>query len=103
MKLIKDGKVAVLVSADYGAGWSTWCGDEHLPDALFDAEIVQAVLSGNHAKAEKIATQKYKDCYAGGVHTLEVEWVPVGSRFYIQEYDGAEQLVIIDDNFGYTA
>ena len=23
-KLIRDGKVAVLISPEYGAGWSTW-------------------------------------------------------------------------------
>ena len=45
-KYIKDGKVGVLVSPGYGAGWSTW-GDDGLRDQLaLDSRLVQAKLDG---------------------------------------------------------
>ena len=37
---------------------------------------------------------KYQDEYFGGLEDLEVKWVPVGARFRIDEYDGAETLVL---------
>lgn len=41
-KLIRDGKVAVLVSPGFGAGWSTWNGDDE--DAIFNKRLALAVL-----------------------------------------------------------
>jgi hypothetical protein len=37
---------------------------------------------------------------AGGAKNVEIEWVPVGTRFVIGEYDGSESLMTIDD-FGW--
>ena len=42
-KVIRDGKVAVLYSPGFGAGWSTW--NSHNPDLLFDSIIVDFVLN----------------------------------------------------------
>ena len=44
-KVIRDGKVAVLVSYGYGAGWSTW-NSARSDSLLFDPDIVQMVLDG---------------------------------------------------------
>lgn len=90
-KLERDGKVAVLVSPGFGAGWSTWNSDH---DLMFDPEIAQAVLDNDHYKAEKIATNKYPDAYLGGISDLIVRWVNKGERFKINEYDGSETLVL---------
>jgi hypothetical protein len=35
--------------------------------------------------------------YTGGTDGLEIEWVPVGTKFVIHEYDGAETLITIDE------
>jgi hypothetical protein len=43
-KYIKDGKVAVLYSSGFGAGWYTW-NDESLTGLVFDRDIVEAVLA----------------------------------------------------------
>jgi len=40
-KLVRDGKVAVLYSPDYGSGWYTW--NPNNPELLFDPAIVQLV------------------------------------------------------------
>lgn len=94
-KLEKDGKVAVLVSPNYGAGWSTWA-TEHSEELCMDADIVEAVLAEDYKKAAEIATEKYGEyIYTGGVHDLVVEWVPKGAEFEITEYDGHESLHLI--------
>jgi hypothetical protein len=40
-KLIRDGKVAVLYSPGFGAGWSTW--NQELPELVFNPVIVDFV------------------------------------------------------------
>jgi hypothetical protein len=102
-KLERDGKIAILVSRGFGAGWSTWCSDEASTAAVFDPDMAQAVLDGNHRKAESIALDKYPGEYTGGVADLVVEWVEKGSRFEINEYDGSESLRVFGSDDGLVA
>jgi hypothetical protein len=39
----------------------------------------------------------YPDAYTGGLDTLEVDWLPVGAHFLIEEYDGNETICIRDN------
>ncbi|AOV01719.1 hypothetical protein N5K37_32440 [Delftia tsuruhatensis] len=94
-KYEKDGQIAVLVSPGYGAGWSSWNG-EYRDILLFDKEIVQAVLDGDRAKAERIAKEKCPNAYLGGSGQLQVEWVTKGARIEVDEYDGHESLTVVD-------
>jgi hypothetical protein len=90
-KLIQDGKVAVLISPGYGAGWYSW---HYIEELVYDPCIVKWV---ERKELDKILTYmelKYPDAYCGGVEDLEVHWVPVGDKFRIDEYDGAESLVL---------
>ena len=111
-KVIVDGKVAVLVSGGFGGGWSTWMGsddcEESNPSMVFEPKVVEMVLAGEKDKnrAERKATldkikeymtETYPGYYTGGAEGLEVEWVLVGSKFYIEEYDGNESLVLESD------
>lgn len=95
-KLERDGKVAVLVSPGYGAGWSTW-NSECREVLCFEAEIVEAVLSGDNKAAESIAARLCPNAYLGGASDLCVEWVTKGEAFEIVEYDGSESLNIIGE------
>ena len=100
-KLIVDGKVAVLVSSGFGAGWSTWMNNE---DVVFDPVIAQMCLDGaSDEDIIAVAEQRYPEEYFGGVSGLYVMWVPVGARFRIEEYDGAETLHLEEDYSWYTA
>lgn len=99
-KLERDGKVAVLVSPGYGAGWSTWNSE---PASVFDPEMAEAVLAGDNARAETIARRKYPDAYTGGVGQLTVQWVAKGDRFEINEYDGSESLRVFGRDDGLVA
>jgi hypothetical protein len=98
-KVERDGMVGVLISPDYGAGWSTWNSEEHRETLCMDAEIVQAVLDGDKAKAVKIAHQKCDDLYDGAFKdSMTVVWVKKGAAFEIDEYDGSERLHVIGDH-----
>ena len=94
-KIKKDGKVAVLISPGYGAGWSSWADFDQRDTLCMDARIVKPVLDGNIKRAVEIAKELFPDLYTGGAETLEVEWVEEGSRFEIDEYDGSESIHII--------
>lgn len=98
-KVIRDGKVAVLYSPGYGAGWSTW---NDCPECLFDPDIVALVESGvsEEAISEK-AKEKWSgnnSCfYSGGARDLTIEWIPEGTQFIVHEYDGSESIRYIED------
>ena len=99
-KMIKDGKVAVLISPDYGAGWYTWNTSEDRAgeQALYSPELITAILAG--AKPEEVcrlAESLFPNAYHGGVDDLVVEWVPVGAKFRVHEYDGFESLEIAEE------
>lgn len=106
-------KFAVLVSYHYGAGWSTWHEQffaydkrivefwlAHKDDKMWmrDVEIYASVYrkeSPAHKEAREFFSNVigYKECpYMGGFNNIKLEWVPVGRRFRINEYDGAESL-----------
>ena len=87
-KVIREGKVAVLYSPGYGAGWYSW--NSSRPECLFDPNIVAMVEAGQHDQIE--AYCKTVDLYAGGSKQLEIEWLPVGTPFKILENDGHETI-----------
>lgn len=101
-KLERGGQVAILYSPDFGAGWSTWNKDFEF--LLFDKELVQLVLDGKKDAAAELATRKANDAagedvylYTGGACNLEVAWLPKGSVFKIDEYDGSESITLFGD------
>lgn len=91
-KVVRDGKVAVLVSRGWGAGWYSWHG---ITELLYDPHIVNLLLNepGDVQDAiVKYCEQRYQDHGFGGVDGLTVVWIPVGEKFVIDEYDGAESV-----------
>lgn len=95
-KVIRDGKVAVLISPSFGAGWSTWGSDKHRDFLLFDSGLVS--LAENKASDDEVKsylTEKLgKDHghYCGGWRDIEIVWLDVGTEFSVEEYDGNESL-----------
>lgn len=111
--------IAVLVSHGYGAGWSTWVCQkddeepyqiaydkrvvefwlEHKDDKLYLEELDRFNFEESPIKTEARAyfeSLGYSDIYFGGFQDIQLEWVPIGARFEINEYDGAESLYILD-------
>lgn len=89
-KLSEDGKVAVLYSPGFGAGWYTW--NTEYPEILFDPNIVKFVEKEEFDKAKAYVELKYPDIYPGGLSDLKVAWVKEGTLFKVNEYDGNESL-----------
>ena len=95
-KVKANGKVAVLVSRGFGAGWSTW--NLEWPAMLFDPVIVEMVLTGkDSSKIESAAERRWPGAYLGGLDGLTVEWIPEGVKFRVMEYDGAESILTVED------
>lgn len=102
-KLINDGQAAVIVSPGFGAGWSTW-NSKYGEKIVFDPVLAQMILDEKGSEElNAYAEITYPDVYAGGLSEAVVEWVPVGERFTIDEYDGSESLTILGPDYGYTA
>lgn len=98
----EQGRVAVLVSHGWGAGWYTW---HHEEDLVYDASVVDMVLA-EAANADIVAYCQATygtENYYGGVDGLAVHWVDPGVRFRIDEYDGAESLVLENNEVWLTA
>lgn len=95
-KVIRDGKVAVLYSPGYGAGWSTWYPDH--PDYLAtDKQFIEAFersASGEEIRQLLKTLFSNNPPYEGGWGShMKIAWVPVGTPYYIHEYDGDEHVV----------
>ena len=100
-KYIKGGKVAVVIAPSFGAGWSSWNSALKETLALHPA-IVQMVLycRGGEIDEDWLVAhfgEKFEYGYYGANDDLTVEWIPVGTKFCITEYDGAESILTIDD------
>ena len=90
-KVIREGKVAVLVSYGYGAGWYSWNEDKRL---LFHPKLVDMVEQKRNIEItdEWVLENIGIEMYAGGARGLSIVWIEEGTAFEIDEYDGAESL-----------
>ena len=97
-KVIRDGKVAVLVSYGFGTGWYSKHSKEAL---LFHPKIVELVEQGKNSKITKELCQELlgtdEHICVLGANGLSINWLPIGTPFEINEYDGAESLRTIAD------
>ena len=91
-KVIRDGKVAILYSPGYGAGWYSWNYD---PQMLYDPDTVKWVENGKEGPCPY--GERHPDVYCGGASDLEIKWLFEGTAFEIYEYDGAESIRVISD------
>lgn len=103
-KYEKDGNVAVLYSPGFGAGWSTWATDGGEAEALmFDKEIVELVLNDQLDRVVQLVADKYPEFYSGEAKDLSVFWIPKGTAFRINEYDGHESIEIYNPDHFFIA
>lgn len=104
-RYIRDGLVGVVYGPEFGAGFSTW----GVPAMATDPKIVELALAmidsekaGDHSTfhtLDKELDRYVKVTYDRTYHQqpLTVTWVRPGTRFIIQEYDGAECVVAEED------
>lgn len=101
----KDNMIGVLISPGWGAGWQTWTDNDFPVNVALDKRVIEKWLE---LKDESDGREKFcswlsmitndKYFYAGGWRTLELVFVPKGSTFKIDEYDGFESLSFITDS-----
>ncbi len=100
-KVVRNGKVAILYSPGYGAGWYTW--NTNYPESIFLPRIIELVEKGEHDKIDKDLMflllgkegQLKEDFYycCGGAENLKIKWLEENTHFDINEYDGYESIV----------
>lgn len=95
MKLNENGKVAVVYSPGFGAGWFTW--NQECPEIIFDPTIVRFVEKGQFDELKVYVELKYPEIYTGGLTDLSVAWIPEGTLFRIHEYDGSESIEVKEE------
>lgn len=100
-RLRLNGKVAVIYSPGYGAGWSTWYPD-YCPAMLFDASLARFLLADDQVQAKAHAEKYYPDA-AFVVDQLKVMWVDEGDEFRIDVHDGYERVVVLGKPSNYVA
>lgn len=91
-KVIREGKVAVLVSYGFGAGWYSWNDDKRL---LFDPKLIELVESDRSKEITEswvLENLGISNVYCGGAKDLSIVWIEEGTAFEIDEYDGSESL-----------
>ena len=102
----EDGKVGVLISGGFGAGWSTWADHVERKFFLFDRGLVALALDKESAYENKnqalidknfVDVEEYlhaNNCYSftGGWAGVYVKWMDPGTEFIVEEYDGSESL-----------
>jgi hypothetical protein len=98
-KVVRDGKVAVIVSPGYGFGFYTYGAPV---EAIFDPVLVELVENEKYKDAANYIEKTYPDAYIGDAD-LNVRWIPEGTKFRIDEYDGAENIVLLDETNYITA
>ena len=97
-KVIRNDMVAICLSPGFGAGWSTW-GDV----SPFEPKVVEMIEKGKRNEITEEWCKKELGIeyqYCGGASNLEIVWLPVGTKFSINEYDGSES-IYRDDNLAY--
>ena len=99
-KVIKDGKVAVLVSNSWGAGFHSWGAPV---EAIFDPTLIDLIEKKHIQEAIDYVEETYPDVFTGGIEDLGIEWIPEGAKFIINEYDGSESIQLMDDTDWLTA
>jgi hypothetical protein len=99
-RVIENGKVAVLYSPEFGVGWYSWNECEPL---LFDPVIVEMVRNDRQDEIKSYVARAYPALGIGSVPGLTIAWIPVGERFQIDEYGGAESVILESEEVWVTA
>ena len=91
-KLTRDGKVAIIYSPGFGAGWSTWNDEKEM---IFDP-ILATMILGEASPEEifRVAKERYPNGFVKGIGSATVDWLEEGTTFHISEYDGHESIFL---------
>jgi hypothetical protein len=93
-KCVRDDKVAVVFAGRHGIGW--YSQDLNNPEIVFDPNIVQHIESQEFSRLKVYMELRYPHVYISDdlLQNLEIMWLPEGTEFKIDEYDGLEHIVL---------
>ena len=99
----EDGKVGVLISPGYGAGWSTWNDNKEF--CLFDKRLVELAIAGvcEEEVEEQIESMDIGHVCCSGWEDVVIHWVEPNEMFVVDEYDGSESLTYLSCIRTFTA
>jgi len=94
-KVIREDKVAVLYSPEYGSGWYT---KHKIEELLYDSKVIAMVENKtDYKEIVSYCIEKYGKLNAyGGAFDLQIAWLPIGTEFTIEETDGFETIKMKD-------
>jgi hypothetical protein len=92
-RVIRDRRVAVIFSPGYGSGWYT---SHNIEELIFDPSIVEWIEAEEYDKIKNYMILKYPDIWFGALDDLRIAWIPEGTEFQIDEYDGNESIMFKD-------
>lgn len=81
---------AVLISPDFGAGYSTW-GHGNPMDGNVIRELLECVEDFNPDEVDEETEIDVSD-YMANDNLYSICFIPVGTAFRINEYDGSESI-----------
>jgi len=95
-KVYRGGKVAVAVSPGFGAGWTT----RNRKISPFEPKIIIMIEKNKQKEITEDWCKKNLGIdyvFCGGVDNLEIDWLPIGTKFSINVDDGYESIFRIED------
>jgi hypothetical protein len=98
-KKIREGKVGVIISTNYGVNYAKSMNVTNEKIARMDKQLVEFLISDvdRLSKHDFLALLKEKGIESDGLFdykSLNVEWVTAGEFFYIEEFEGRERVVL---------
>ncbi|HHJ3433235.1 TPA: hypothetical protein ACQJHO_000805 [Enterococcus faecium] len=98
-KKIREGKVGVIISTNYGVNYAKSMNVTNEKIARMDKQLVEFLISDvdRLSKHDFLALLKKKGIESDGLFdykSLNVEWVTAGEFFYIEEFEGRERVVL---------
>lgn len=101
-KVVRNGKVAVIYSPGSDSGFYTWNKEtEGIEELIYLPELVDLIEQGELSQLTiKHVIDKYSSIDSNTLEwinsNLTLIWLPEGTIFNIEDYDGAEYIVIKD-------
>jgi hypothetical protein len=99
-KLIKDGKVAILLH-NYWTGDKEWYSEYKDIELLYHKEIIEHILEERHwdefeQYVYETSSRKYR-IWGETLNSLKVIWIPEGKPFTILDNEGEEEIRFLWD------
>ncbi|MEY8307373.1 hypothetical protein AAK913_12200 [Enterococcus faecium] len=98
-KKIREGKVGVISSTNYGIDYAKSMNVTNEQIARMDKQLVEFLMRDVDRinKHDFLMLLKEKGIESDGLFdykSLEVEWITAGEFFYIEEFEGRERVVL---------